>query len=131
MTSLIALISSGKGTWSQVNTIILEGKWEKIFLICSEFAYENYTSTLTNVIKLKLNEKNPEESFKKLSLVLKKQINDFEVAVNLDSGTGIEHMILISAILRAGLGLRFVYFHNNELKEFQLLDEKYNFEEEL
>ena len=34
----VALMSSGKGTWGQVAGIINKGQWEKIFLVCSEFA---------------------------------------------------------------------------------------------
>jgi hypothetical protein len=125
MVSLIALISSGKGSWAQVNSLISSTMWDKIILVCSEFAYNKYESKLNNVLKLKFDEKNIEKDFEKLSKILKKEIKDFEIAVNLYSGNGFEHMALISSVLKAGLGLRFVYIDKGDLKEFELLDEKF------
>ncbi|MCA9459721.1 MAG: hypothetical protein KC550_04200 [Nanoarchaeota archaeon] len=125
MVSLIAMLSSGKGTWSQVSSLINCVKWDKVYLVCNEFAYENFEIDSNKALKLKINEKNTYEIFEKLSKFFKKDINDFEVAINISSGTGDEHMALVSAILKSGIGLRFVYVENKELKEFQLLDEKY------
>ena len=34
MVTLVALLSSGKGTWGQVNSLIKLAKWDKIYLIC-------------------------------------------------------------------------------------------------
>ncbi|MDD5086789.1 MAG: hypothetical protein PHV16_03475, partial [Candidatus Nanoarchaeia archaeon] len=45
------------------------------------------------------------------------KIPDTEVAVNIISGTGKEHMALISAVLKSGLGIRFVSASENSLKE--------------
>ena len=35
---LVALLSSGKGTWGQVAGIVKRQQWEKVVLVCSEFA---------------------------------------------------------------------------------------------
>jgi len=125
MTHLIALLSSGKGTWGQVNSLIKLGQWEKIHLICNDFAYETFDPKTQKANKIKFDEKKPTEEFKKLSEYFKKEVNDFEVAMNITSGTGIEHMTIISAALKAGLGIRFIYADFNEIKEFELLNEKY------
>ena len=125
MVTLVALLSSGKGTWGQVNSLIKLAKWDKIYLICNEFAYENFELKDANVTKLKFDEKKPTESFVEFSRYFKKEIKDFEVALNITSGVGLEHMTIISAILKAGLGIRFVYADFDELKEFEILDEKF------
>ncbi len=130
MVSLIAVLSSGKGTWAQVNSLIACAKWDKIYLICNDFAYEKFEINPSKVLKLKIDETHPEKSFPKLAAFFKKEIKDFEVALNLVSGSGMEHMVLLSAILKAGLGVRYVYSVGNELKEFELLDEKYVPDEE-
>ncbi|MCA9497463.1 MAG: hypothetical protein KC589_11070 [Nanoarchaeota archaeon] len=125
MVSLIAMLSSGKGTWGQVSSLINCAKWDKIYLICNDFAYENFDIDSSKALKLKIDEKNSLEMFDKLSNFFKKEIKDFEVAINISSGSGGEHMVLVSAILKSGLGIRFVYAENKELKEFELLNEKY------
>lgn len=130
MTTLIALLSSGKGTWSEVNCIITKQKWDKVYLICNSYAFENFDINPNIALKLKFDETNPAKSFENLSNFFKKEIKDFEVAVNITSGSGIEHMTVLSAILKSGLGMRFIYPHNNEVKEFEILDEKYIPEEE-
>ena len=129
MVSLIAMLSSGKGTWAQVNSLIACAKWDKIYLICNDFAYEKFEIDSTKALKLMIDEKNPEKSFPKLANFFRKEIKDFEVALNLVSGSGMEHMALLSAVLKSGLGVRYVYCENKEVKEFELLDEKYVLEE--
>jgi len=41
MVSLIACLSSGKGTWAHVNEVINKEEWEQIFLITDDFAVQN------------------------------------------------------------------------------------------
>lgn len=122
MTSLIAMLSSGKGTWAQVNNLIKLGTWERVYLICNEFSHENFEINSQKIIKLKIDENNPQKSIDILSRFFKKEVKDFEVAINLVSGSGIEHMALLSAILKAGLGIRFVYTHNNDVEELKIFD---------
>lgn len=125
MVSLIALISSGKGTWNQVISLIKNEKWDNIFLICNDFAYKNFDIDPSIAIKLNFDRENLEDSFNKISKILKKQIKDFEIAVNLSSGDGMEHMALISAVLKSGLGLRLIYPKNDKIAEFKIIDEIY------
>lgn len=122
MTSLIAILSSGKGTWAQVLSLIKAESWDKIYLICNDFANENFKIDMQNVIKLKINEKDPSRSVDALAKFFKKDVKDFEVAVNLFSGSGLEHMAVLSAILKSGLGIRLVYSQNNQLKEFEIME---------
>jgi hypothetical protein len=128
MVVLIALLSSGKGSWTYVNNLISSNDWDFVYLVCNGFSFENFSISKKNVLKLKFDEKNIVEGFDSLSNFFKKEIKDFEVALNLMSGNGMEHMALTNAVLKAGLGLRFVYLENNEVKEFVLLEG--SFEEE-
>lgn len=130
MTSLIAILSSGKGTWGQVNSLMKLEKWDKIYLICNDFAFENFDVDKNKCVKLRFDEKNPNESFNKLAKFFKKEVNDLEVALNISSGTGIEHMAVLSAVLKSGLGIRFVYADRDEIKEFEILEGNYDIEED-
>ena len=53
----------------------------------------------------------------KLIASLKGKIKGFEVAVNIDSGTGKEHTALITALLKLGLAFRFVLLENDKIKD--------------
>lgn len=123
MASLVALLSSGRGTWTQVLSLITAQTWEKIYLICDEQVYSQLTLQKENIIKIKFSSQTSlfSEVFENL-----KKISDFEVALNIESGTGFEHMALMSAVLKSGLGIRFVYLENKKVKEFELLEEDFS-----
>ena len=42
MTSLIACVSSGKGTWAHVAKLIEEQEWGNVFLITDDFGIQNF-----------------------------------------------------------------------------------------
>lgn len=131
MTSLIAVIGNGKGTWGQVSSLINSKKWDKIYLICNEFTYKNFQIDPNLALKLKIDEKNLENNLKTLSQFFKKNINDFEIALNIISGNGFEHMITIASILKAGLGIRFIYSKDKNIKELKLFENQFtNYENE-
>lgn len=46
---------------------------------------------------------------------LKDQITDFEVALNLCSGSGKEHTAVLEAILELGLNFRLITMNNNQI----------------
>jgi len=123
---LIAILSSGKGTWTDVLNLI-QGDWDQVYLLCSDFAYKTVDINQKNILKLMISEENPQEYIKKLSDLFKIKLkSEFDVALNISSGSGMEHMIVMSSILKAGVGVRFVYSENKEVKEFNLLDESYS-----
>jgi len=108
MTSLIALLSTGKGSWLYVMQLINSQKFEKIFLITNQFGKEKFTPTEKTelvVVNLKSDAKTIMEAILKQ---LKGKISDTEVALNLTSGTGTEHMAVLSACLHLGVGVRLV-----------------------
>ncbi|MBS3086259.1 hypothetical protein J4422_00995 [Candidatus Pacearchaeota archaeon] len=103
---LIALLSTGKGTWGQVSGLIKHGDWEKIILLGSDFAEKFTADKKFEFIKVDLDKKLvdlKEEFLKKL----KGKIAGTEVSLSIASGDGKEHMALISALLNLPVGIRF------------------------
>jgi len=102
---LVAIISSGKGSWGQVAGVINRGEWENIILIGDAFAkqfnvekdFEFIETKSSGITDLK------EEILGKL----KGKIKGTEVALSIASGDGKEHMALISALLSLPVGIRF------------------------
>jgi len=103
---LIALLSSGKGTWGQVAGLINQGEWEKIILLgdnyAKEFAAGKDVEFITVDIDAPLKELKQEFSEK-----LRGKINGMETALSIASGTGKEHMALISALIDMPVGIKF------------------------
>ena len=107
---LIALLSSGKGTWTQVNGLINHGDWEKIILIGDDFSSRfeiREKKEITEFIKVDLRNR-LKDLKEELLLKLKGKIHGTEVALSIASGDGKEHMALISALLSVPAGVRFV-----------------------
>ncbi len=117
MTDLIACLSTGKGTWGEVKKIIELQDWDKIFLITNEFGKEKFSSEkdVHFILVNSLND-SAEEMTEKIKNYLGKIYNT-EVALNLTSGTGKEHMAIISAIIKSGLGFRLIVVEGEEIKE--------------
>ncbi len=104
---LVALLSSGKGTWGQVAGLISRGDWEKIILVGDEFAKKFTASKKAEFIKVELG-KQIVELKKQILERLKGKISGTEVALSIASGDGKQHMSLISALLSLPVGIRFV-----------------------
>ena len=103
---LIALLSEGKGTWAQVAGLINRGEWEKIILIGDNYAREFRAEKETNFVSIDLNL--PLKELKAMiSEKLKPKISGMEVALSIASGTGKEHMALISALIDMPVGIKF------------------------
>ena len=103
---LVALISTGKGTWGQTAGLIKYGEWDKIILLGNDFAKQFSTEKKAEFIKVDLDKKLKdlkEEFLEKL----KGKINGTEVALSIASGDGKEHMALISALINLPVGIRF------------------------
>ncbi|MEK6906510.1 MAG: hypothetical protein AABW81_02720 [Nanoarchaeota archaeon] len=103
---LVALLSTGKGTWAQVAGLIKHGEWDKIILIGGDFAKQFTSDKKFEFIQVDLDNKIRdlrEDLLKKL----KGKINGTEVALSIASGDGKEHMALISALINLPVGIRF------------------------
>src|SRR3989338_7559847 len=103
---LIALLSSGKGTWAQVSGLIKHGDWEKVILLGDSFAEKFTSEKKFEFIKINLDKKllDLKEEFSKK---LQGKISGLEVGLSIASGDGKEHMALVSALITLPVGIRF------------------------
>lgn len=104
---LVALLSSGKGTWGQVAGLCKQGEWEKILIVGPSFAKDFQLPGIPfDFIEFDSNK--PLVKLKKdLMEKLKPHIKGLEVAASIASGNGKEHMALLSALLSIPVGARF------------------------
>ena len=117
MTTLICCLSTGKGTWLKVMDVIKNYSWDKIFLVTNEFGKEKFRVEKPSDFLIVNNDADIKSLTKQIKEKLHGKINDFEVALNIDSGSGKEHMALISALIQLGASVRFVTVENNKLIE--------------
>lgn len=125
MTTLVACLSTGKGTWGQLSEIIRGAEWDKVFLITNEFGKEKFQKEKAELIVLNLN-KSPDILCDEIVAALHGKNVGPEVAINITSGTGNEHMALLSALLKLGLGIRFVYSKNGKVEELKLFNSSFD-----
>jgi hypothetical protein len=117
MTQLIACLSTGKGTWSTLAKLMNNHEWSKIILITNEFGKSNFTpNDKTELIECNL-EQDTHKLRDQIFGQLKQKVSGMEVAVNFCSGLGKEHMALLSAVLKLGVGLRVVDFCDGKIEE--------------
>jgi len=106
MMELIALLSSGKGTWGQVSGLMSHGDWDKVILIGGDFANGFKHEKEFEFIKIDLDKK-IKDLRDEISQKLKGKVNSMEVALSIASGDGKEHMALVSALINLPVGVRF------------------------
>ena len=104
---LVALLSTGKGSWGQVAGLMQKGEWEKVVIVGVPFSKDFKVAD----VPFEFVEFDPEKSLvalkKDLEKKLKEKIDGVEVALSIASGNGKEHMALQSALLSIPVGLRF------------------------
>lgn len=117
MTDLVACLSSGKGTWQHVSKLIAAEKWGKVFLITNTLCEEKYSAEKnTELVFVDISKTIPELS-EEIRAKLKSRISGVEVALNMVSGSGKEHMALLSALLKLGFAIRLVTATQEGMKE--------------
>ncbi len=116
MTDLVCSLGTGKGTWLEVSNLIRLYDWKNIYLITNDFGKENFNcGRPVNIILIDINKDH--DSIKEIiSKELKIKLSG-DVALNFSSGSGKEHMAILSAMISIGVGLRFVIPENNQIKE--------------
>ncbi|MFC1728688.1 hypothetical protein ACFLZ7_04485 [Nanoarchaeota archaeon] len=117
MTDLVACLSSGKGTWGHVGRLIAEGDFENIFLITNDFGKENFSAEKETTMLIIDQRGSLLEMVDVIKEKLKGKIKGTEVALNLVSGTGKEHMAILSALLKLGVGVRLIALTTEGIKE--------------
>lgn len=117
MMELVALLSTGKGTWGQVSGLINRGEWDNIILVGDEYAGKfKVEGKSSEFISVKLNQ--PVVKLRdELVSKLKGKIKGTEVALSIASGSGIEHTALISALLNLPVGVKFVVLTKDGIVE--------------
>lgn len=103
---LVALLSSGKGTWGQISGLMNYGEWDKVILIGGDFAKQFTHAKNFEFIKVDLDQK-IKDLKQDIMNKLKGKIDGTEVALSIASGDGKEHMALISALINLPVGIRF------------------------
>jgi hypothetical protein len=117
MTSLIAIISSGKGTWGHVARLMELESWDNVVILVNDFAKDNFTHE-KKFTKIVFDEnKTIPELKEQFFNALKNEKLGHEVAVNFVSGSGKEHMALLAALLQLGLGIRQVVLTKEGVSE--------------
>lgn len=119
MTELIACLSTGKGTWGHVGRLIQEENWDNIFLITNDFGKEKFTSEKKTELIVVDSNKPLIDLKKDIHKALKDKIKGTEVAINIISGSGKEHMALIAAVLNLGVGMRLIALTKDGIKEIR------------
>ena len=118
MPTLIACLSTGKGTWAEVSKIAQSLEWNKVFLITNQFGKENYAPGKNT--ELILIDSFPDTPTTIITDQIKKQLKDkiadFEVALNLASGSGKEHMAVLEAVMQMGLNFRLITINRNTVE---------------
>ena len=117
MACLVASLNTGKGTWAHVSRLIADQEWEKIFLVSNQFGKENFTNTKPFEMIVIDDRQDLEEIRDYIKSQLQGKLTGTEVAVNLISGSGKEHMAIMSAILQLGYGMRFMALTKEKVKE--------------
>ncbi len=116
MADLIAVLSTGKGTWGHVNGLINGEEWDKIYLLTNDFGKDTFkVNDKTELVVLNFNSK-VEELAKEMEEKLKDMVSG-EVGVNFISGAGKEHMALVSALMKLGVGFRLMVSTMDGVKE--------------
>jgi len=115
MPTLIACLSTGKGTWAEVNRLLQVNNWTKVFLITNKFGEDTFKNKpeCVSLIVLDLENLSLSKLTEQIKSALKDKISDFEIGLNLASGSGKEHMAVLEAILELGLNFRLVSITQN------------------
>ena len=116
MTDLIAFLSTGKGTWGHISGLIKGEKWDKVYLLTNDFGKEKFTAEENTELIIINSNASEEELRDEIAKILKEKVKD-EIAVNFISGSGKEHMALIGALMKSGVGFRFMVSTKEGIKE--------------
>ncbi len=116
MTSLVVCIGEGKGTWGHAIKVIEDQEWENIFVITQEYFKDKFKVNKHFSFIIINMDKNLEELIEIIKTELNSKIFG-DVALNIISGTGKEHMATIAALLKIGAGIRLIALTKEGLKE--------------
>ena len=114
---LITLALTGKGSWAKVYSLLKKEDFDSIILLTNSYGKERFKPNDKTKV-LEIDNQQPAKALKQaLKAILKPEIKDIEVTVNIDSGTGKEHTALLCALIELGVGINFVTVEDNEMIE--------------
>ena len=108
--NLVALVGTDKENWGQITALINRMECEHIFLVINKDVVNFPTNEKCSTIEL---DSSVSVNLLKQNLLelLRPALNkDFEIALSLASGTGKEHMAIVSALLNIPVGIRLVVY---------------------
>lgn len=116
MTDLIALLSTGKGTWSEVGKLIRSENWDNVYLVTNDFGVKNFNPGRKAEFILVNLDGNLEDIKQSIIKQLDKKLG-IDAAINIASGTGKEHTALLAAAFSLGTGIRLVTIKDDKMIE--------------
>src|SRR3989344_7263879 len=117
MTDLVACVSSGEKSWAHVQRLVKEKDWKNVFIVTNDFGKANFKADKkVNFIVVDF-QKPVSQLIEDIKKGLQNKFTDLEVAVNIVSGNGKEHMAIISALLKLGVGIRLMAVTKDGVKE--------------
>ena len=117
MTDLVACLSSGEKSWAHVERLINEQDWSNVIVITNDFGSKNFKPSKEAYFVVVDFQKPVSELISDIQKGLKGKLTDLEVALNLVSGNGKEHMAILSALLKLGLGIRLMAVTKEGIRE--------------
>ena len=117
MTDLVACLSSEEKSWAHVARLIKEQDWKNVFLITNDYAKKSFKAGKQVEFILVDSKKPVFELIEEIRKGLKGKITDLEIALNIVSGTGKEHMAILSALLKLGVGVRLIAVTKDGIRE--------------
>ena len=117
MTDLVACISSGEKSWMHVARLIKEQDWKNIFIITDNSGKKKFKAEKEVKFAVVDFQKPVFELIEDIKRNLNGKITDLEVALNLVSGNGKEHMAILSALLKLGVGVRLMAVTKDGVRE--------------
>lgn len=117
MSTLVAVLSIGKGSWGHVARLIDGWAWDNVVLVVNRFAKERFSSEKVSAM-IEVDDRKPLPVLvSELEGSLRGAIKEPEVALNIVSGSGREHMAVLAALLKLGLGIRLIVYTDEGVKE--------------
>jgi len=117
MAELIVCLGEGIKDLNYISKLIKEKQWEKVIILTNS-ENKNKLKSQKNIEIIPINPKKPlVELSKEVKEKLKGKISGIEIAVNFVSASGKEHMALMSALLKLGLGIRLIALTPTTIQE--------------
>ncbi|MBI2659923.1 hypothetical protein HYX07_02080 [Candidatus Woesearchaeota archaeon] len=117
MTDLVACLSTGEKSRAHVSRLVNDADWNNVFLVTNDFGKENFRADRMVEFIVVDFQKPVFELIEDIKKGLRGKISDLEVALNIVSGSGKEHMAILSALLKLGVGVRLMAVTKEGIKE--------------